>query len=145
MSDPSNDIGDEPVYTLDNPPPPRLTPEAMIDAAYQRMRASPDCRLRVLEKAPIRLFGIAAGFSRVWFLYKDAEGKRRALRPEEHDQAGIAALFSGAEGWLCRLWPAADGGWDEDRAAETLMCFSGWIGTVDAGALGFELPPEPLP
>ena len=80
----------------------------------------------------------------LWFLYRDAQGNRRALSPEDHDQAGLAALFSGAEGWLCRLWPASDGGWDHERAAEVLIRFCGMIGTVDAAALGFELPPEPL-
>jgi hypothetical protein len=136
--------GKEPVYTLDNPPP-RLRPDAMVEAAWQSVRAGPDRGLRMLERAPIRLYGIAADFDRVWFLYRDAEGKRQALRANEHDQVGIARLFAGAEGWLCRLWPARDGGWDPERAAETLISFGGMIGTVDAAALGFELPREPLP
>jgi hypothetical protein len=154
MSD-QHDPADEPIYTLDNPPPPRPSPEALAEAQWRRIRARPDFsearhghrRPRFLERSPVRLFGIAvAGFGRVWFLYRTAQGERRVLGAEEHDQAGIAALFAGAEGWLCRLWPASDGGWDPERAAETLLYFNGWIGTVDAAALGFELPAdEPLP
>src|SRR5207253_1558164 len=104
-------------------------------------------RPRILERAPIRLYGIAQRFAggKLWFLYCDAQGRRRVLAPDDHDQAGIAALFDAAEGWLCRLWPDGDGGWDDDRASETLIYFQGCIGTVDAAALGFELPPEPLP
>ena len=69
------------------------------------------------------------------------------LRPGDHGQAGIVALFDGAEGWLCRLWPAPGGGWDHERASESLMHLhlQGCIGTVDAAALGFELPPEAPP
>jgi len=152
MSDPSDDTG-EPVYTLDNPPPrPWQTPEAVAEGAWQRMQARPHfsealCghwRPRFLERAPIRLYGMS-GFGRYWYLYRDVQGERRALLAEDHDRAGIAALFEGAEGWLCRLWPAPDGGWDDERAAESLLHFQSCIGLVHAGALGFELPPEPLP
>jgi hypothetical protein len=132
--------------TLDNRPP-RQSPDEIAEAAWRQMQASPifserlfgHCRPRFLERAPIRLYGISGSF----FLY-GARGERRALRPDDHDRAGIATLFAGAEGWLCRLWPDGDGGWDDERASETLMHFQGCIGVVDAAALGFELPPEPL-
>ena len=144
----------KPVYTLDNPPPrPWQTPEQAAEDAWRRTRESPifserlfgHCRPRFLERAPTRLYGIAQRFpgGACWFLYRDAQGRRRVLRPDDHDQAGIAALFDGAEGWLRRLWPAQDGGWDHERASETLLHFQACIGTVDAAALGFELPPEP--
>lgn len=136
---------EEPRYTLSHPPPPPLSPDAIVEAAWQRMRSSPHGRVRWLERCPVRLFGVVADFDRVWFLYRDSEGRRQVLRAQEHDQAGIAALFAGAEGWLRRLWPAPDGGWDPERAAETLLCFGGAIGTVDPVTLGFELPREPLP
>jgi len=149
VSDPQDQAGEaaEPVYTLDNPPP-RLSYDEMAERAWQRAsQLRSGTQLRLLERAPIRLYGIAERFAggELWFLYRDAAGNRRALSPEQHDQAGIAGLFGGAEGWLCRLWPARDGGWHHERAAETLIGFSGLIGTVDAAGLGFELPPEPLP
>ncbi len=103
MSNPHDDAtgdasgGDtEPVYTLDNPPPPRPSPEAVAEAEWQRMRARPHfsearCghwRPRFLERAPIRLYGMSGSF----WLYRDAQGERRALRPEDHDRTGIVAV-----------------------------------------------------
>lgn len=152
MSDRHDDTGDEPVYTIDNPPPrPWQTPEQAAEAAWRDMQARPHfsealrghCRPRFLERAPIRLYGMS-GYGRYWYLYRDAQGERRALRPDDHNRAGIAALFAGAEGWLCRLWPAPDGGWDDERASEALLHFQACIGLVDGPALGFELPPDPL-
>ena len=141
MSEKTDPTG-TPVYT---PPPRRLAPEEMIERGYARMRASPELGVRLLERAPIRLYGIGVGAGNPSYLYRDAEGNRRVLSSEQHDQAGIASLFIGAEGWLCRLWPAPDGGWDYERGQEMLIGFSGWIGTVDARALGFELPPAEPP
>jgi hypothetical protein len=138
------DATGEPVYTLDNRPP-QLTSAELVEAGRQRMRASPHCQVRMLERAPIRLYGIGVTFGSIWFLYRDAEGNRRVFSPQQHDQAGIASLFRGAEGWLCRLWPAPDGGWDYERAQEMLIAFSDRIGTVHAEALGFELPPSRPP
>lgn len=139
---------EQPVHTIDDPPPPPASPEAVAEAAWRDMQASPHFsealyrhrRPRFLERAPIRLYGLAGRYC----LYADAQGNRRALSAGDHDQAGIASLFAGAEGWLCRLWPAPDGGWDDEAAADTLMHFSACIGVVDARRLGFELPPEPV-
>ena len=136
-----------PVYTIDNPPP-RLSPADHAEANWERMRASPTFserllghfRPRILERAPIQLYGISGRF----FLYRDAAGERRALRANDHDRNGIAALFVGAQGWLCRLWPDGDGGWDDDHASETLMYFQACVGLVDATEFGFELPHDPL-
>ena len=143
----------EPVYTIDNPPPARPAPEATAAAEWERILASPtfDARRRghlhprFLERVPIRLYGVGQFdecFGRCFFLYRDTAGEPRALRPEEHDRAGIAALFAGDEGYLLALWPADGGGWDDERAAEALMFFQGCIGLVDPAALGFEPPDE---
>jgi hypothetical protein len=136
----------EPVYTIGNPQPPSPSPEATAEARWHEMQEWPGFaerllghfRPRLLERAPVRLYGCYG----LYRLYRDAAGNRRVLHAQEHDSGGIASLFSGAEGWLCRLWPAPDGGWDDERAAETLMHYQACIGIADPAALGFELPPE---
>lgn len=146
LHDPTGDAA-QPGYTIDNPPPRRReTPEERADASWQRMCAAGHplrhLRPRILERAPIRLYGKATdGWGHWWFLYRDAQGRRRVFTPEEHARDGIASLFEGVEDWLPHLWPALEGGWDDELAAETLMHFSACIGLVNAGALGFELPP----
>lgn len=138
----------EPPYTIDNPPLPRETPEQRAEASWQRIRAGgyvsalAHFRPRFLEQVPIRLYGNAYdGWGRVYLLCRDAQGRQRTFDAAEFGRIGIAALFEGIEEWLPRLWPAAGGGWDDEKAAETLMHFSACIGSVSAAALGFELPP----
>jgi hypothetical protein len=146
MTDPHNS-GDEPVSPIDMPSP-RLTSEQRAKRSWERIRAGgyisalQHLRPRFMERAPVQLYGQASdGWGSIYFLYRDACGRKRVLGAADHDRNGIAALFEGAEGWLCRLWPSPDGGWDDERAAETLMHFSACIGTVCAARLGFELPP----
>jgi hypothetical protein len=149
MSDTHDPIGAaaEPVYTIDNPPP-RLTPEQRAERSWGRIRqrgyasALQHFRPRFMERVPVQLYGDAYdGWGRVYCLYRDALGRKRVFGAEDHDRNGIASLFDGAEGWLARLWPSPDGGWDDEKAAESLMHFSACVGSVSAAALGFELPP----
>lgn len=137
------------IYTIDNPPP-RQTPEQRAEATWQRIRlggyvsALAHLRPGFLERVPvpIKLYGHASdGWGRVYSLYRDAQGRKRVFSASDHDRNGIASLFDGAEGWLPRLWPAPNGGWDDEKAAETLMHFSACIGPVNAATIGFELPP----
>jgi hypothetical protein len=91
------------------PPPPTPTPRERTAEAWENVRKSPlftPARFRhlrpgFLDRVPLRLFGVDADSGRR--LYRDTEGLRRALLPDEHDQAGIASLFSGSQIWLCRL------------------------------------------
>jgi len=139
----------EPVYTIDNPPPrPRETPEQRAECNWERIRARGYASAlqhfhpRFLEHVPVRLYGDAYdGWGQVYCLYRDARGRKRVFAAADHDRDGIASLFEGAEGWLIRLWRSSDGGWDDERAADTLMHFNACIGSVNAAELGFELPP----
>lgn len=138
-----------PVPALLGDAPRGVGPEERAAEEWARLRKSPafspnrfrHVRPGFLDRAPIKLHGIDDRSGRR--LYRDAQELRRALSANEHDRDGIASLFVCAGGWLGRLWPAPDGGWDHEAAAETLFFFQGCIGLVDGRALGFlvDLPP----
>jgi hypothetical protein len=97
-----------------------------------------------LRGLPIALLGIGQatagdgveryGIGDPVFLYLDTFGRRRILRPEQHNRIVIRSLFILYEPMLSRLWPKQTprAGFDDHRAAEELIADQGRVGIYRA-------------
>lgn len=97
-----------------------------------------------LRGLPIRLLGIGQatggesieryGIGNPVCLYIDTFGRRRILRPEQHDRTAIRSLLLLYEPTLAKLWPKRTprAGFDDHRAAQALIADQGRVGIYRA-------------